>query len=187
MTMSVLGNLGNFPGVDTIYLVGVPCPGQAIVQPCQKIFGWQIQQGYALSGATCFPKGDELMVIPVLFRLWDPNDYAAFLLYRRQFLKKAVVSPSGSLASFALGIVHPEVNELGVTSVVVGKSPILTNNGKGLWHGQGEFLQYRKPVPALSKPPASLPGAAVATANATTQTQKDIAATRAQINAARDP
>jgi hypothetical protein len=147
-----------FPSVDSISINGVPAPGQWILQPCQKVFGWQIQQGYALSGATVFPKGDELVVAPFLIRLWDPADYPLFVEFAARFLKKPVFSIG--LTTFAIGLYHPELIRLGVRAVVVQKEPALTNNGKGLWTGTAEFLQYRKPVIAAGKPKAAIPAAA---------------------------
>jgi len=160
-----------FPSVDTISINGVPAPGQWILQATQKVFGWQVQQGYALSGATVAPKGDELVVAPFLVKLWRPQDFDSFRLFRSRFLKKAVFSVGGQ-ASYALGIVHPELAELGVTSVVVAKAPVMTNNGKGLWSGTCEFLQYRKPAPAPAKPNAAIPGHAVPKPVAKTEQQR---------------
>lgn len=158
---AVLAGTG-FPGVDTIAINGVPAPGQWILQPCQKVFGWQIQKGYFLSGATVAPTGDELVVAPFLIKLWDPDDYPLFVDFAARFLKKAVFAVGGGLTNFALGLYHPELSRLGVSAVVVQKSPALTQNERRLWTGTCEFLQYRPRAPALGKPNAAIPAAAVA-------------------------
>jgi hypothetical protein len=157
MTVPVLG-------VDTIQIGGVPAPGQWILQPTHREFGWQIQKGFGISGATIFPIGDELLVASFLIRLWDvhpaspTNQYPAFTLFASLYLKKATFSVGGGLTGFALGINHPELARLGAKSFVVRKSPSLTNNGRGTWTGVCEFVEYRKPKPALSKPAAALRG-----------------------------
>jgi hypothetical protein len=176
------------PAVDSIVVNGATAPGQWVLQPGYKEFGWQIQQGFALSGATVFPKGDELMVAPFLIKLWDmafPAQYQAFVQFRSLYLKKAVFGLPGGLGAYALGISHPELNALGGTSWVVKKVPWLTNNGKGLWTGTCEFLQYRKPQPALNKPNATIPGAAKAVPKAADALQQQILDNAAKIAAAR--
>lgn len=175
-----------FPAQDTISLNGIEMPGQWILQPTSKVYGWQIQQGFALSGATVFPKGDELVVAPFLVKIWDPDDFFIFDIARTQLLKKAVFSVGG-VASYALGISHKELNALGVTAVVVRKTPAMTNNGRGLWSGTVEFLQYRKPIPALSKPNAAIPGAKAPIAAASNAKEQLIQQQRAQIDALRGP
>lgn len=177
--------LAAFPAVDTIAIGSVPAPGQWILQPCYKVFGWQIQKGWGQSGATVFPIGDEVVVAPFLIRLWDAADYPLFVNFAAQFLKKAVISVAGGVSNFALGISHPELARLGVTSVVVQKSPALTNNGRGLWTGTCEFLQYRVPAAALGKPNATIPGASVPVPKASDKLQQQIQDNAAKIAAAR--
>jgi hypothetical protein len=185
VTAALVG--GGFPGVDSITIGAETAPGQWVLMPCSKVFGWQIQQGYALSGATVFPKGDELLVAPFLIKLWDPDDYPLFVAFAAKYLKKAVFSPGGGFTAFALGIGHPELARLGVTSVVVQKSPVLTQNERRLWSGVVEFLQYRKPKPALGKPNASIPSAS--TPKPIAQDAQDVAIQQRQaaLAAARGP
>lgn len=161
--MSVVGAIvaSGFPVPpgDTIAVGGIPAPGQWILQSTYREFGWQIQKGFAFSGATVLPTGDELLVAPFLVKIWAEPQFDSFRLFRRQFLKKATYSPAGALIGFALGIVHPELSDMGITTFVVKKSPVLINNGKGLWTGTCEFLEYRKAVIAAGKPKAAIPAA----------------------------
>lgn len=149
----------SFPAVDTIRIGADVMPGQWILQPTYLEYGWQVQQGWGQSGATVFPIGDQLVNAPFLVKFWSARDWASFQPFRMKYIRKAVVKLGGT-ATYALGIVHPELAALGVTSVVVKKNPAFTNNGKGLWTGAVEFLQYRKAQPALERPAASIPAAA---------------------------
>jgi hypothetical protein len=185
-------NLQSRLGLDTIWINGTVAPGQWILQPGYKEYGWQIQQGFALSGATVFPKGDELMVAPFLIRLWDVdprspnNQYPAWLDFRARFLKKAVYTVAGALVGTALGVVHAELNAMGGTQWVVKRVPWLTNNGKGLWTGVCELLQYRKPLPALNKPNPAIPGASTPVPTAQDKLQAQILANSQKIAQLRD-
>ncbi|HLK38682.1 MAG TPA: hypothetical protein VKU41_18090, partial [Polyangiaceae bacterium] len=99
------------PAVDTITINGVQAPGQWVLQPGGKVYGWQQQKGYALSGATLNPTCDELIEAPFLVRLWDTAfplggtdgglQYQKFCQFRAQFLKKAVFGIPGGLAAYA--------------------------------------------------------------------------------------
>ena len=152
--------LGGFPAVDTITVCSVPAPGKWTLQKGPRVFGWDIRKGYGLSGATVVPSGDDLVVAEFLVELWDPSDYALFGAFRSQFLKKALVSIPGGVAAMALGIDHPELKALGAVSFVVKEVNPLMNDGYGVWSCSVVFLEYRKPLPALSKPPAALPDVA---------------------------
>jgi hypothetical protein len=174
----------SFPAVDTIRIGADVMPGNWILLPTFKEFGWQIQKGWALTGATVRPIGDELVVAPFLVRFFRAQDWAAFQPFRMKYLQKAVFKVAGNL-TYALGIVHPELNALGVTSVVPRRVPAFTNNGKGLWTGHVEFLQYRKPQAALEAPNASIPAAAAPQPSAADALEQEQLAHQAQIAGAR--
>lgn len=174
----------SFPARDTIQLGADTMPGQWVLQPTKKVFGWQIQKGWGLTGATVRPIGDDLVVAPFLARFWTPADWDAFQPLRTKWLSKAVFKVAGNL-TYAIGIVHPELNALGVTSVVPSEVPVFTNNGKGLWSGVVTFLQYRKPVAVLEAPNASIPAAAAPRPSAQDALEQEQLSHQAQIAGAR--
>ncbi len=155
MSLSQFLPLTTFPNVNTFRLGGVGLPGKWTLLSAPKKFGWQIQQGYGLSGAFVFPKGDELVVPKFKGEFWNSNDYLLFQAVQKSLLIKGVVA-LGAISS-ALGIYHPELARLGVTSVVVGTiGPLIQGKG-GLWSIEIEFLQYRPPLPAPPKPKQVIP------------------------------
>lgn len=150
----------SFPGVNTITLGNSILPGQWILLPGAAEFVFQEQQGIGLSGATLRVIGDKLAHAVFLARFWNVADWDAFQPIRKKYLTRAVYSQGGGPGTYTIGIVHPELNFLGVTAVALAKTPWFVNAGKGLWTGQVEFIQYRKPKPALESPDAAIPAAA---------------------------
>lgn len=159
-----------FPVADTITVGGLPAPGKWSLERADKVYGWQERQGFGLTGATTVPKGDPLVHVSFLVEFWDPVDFIAFKAFRTLYLKKALVSVGG-LVTATIGIDHPELQELGVSSVVVEKITPVLNDGYGVWSCKIDFLQYRKPAPALSKPSMNVPDNGAPKVAASTQTQ----------------
>lgn len=146
-----------FPAVDTITIAGVPAPGRWWLVKGPKKFGWDERKGYGTTGATLVPTGDPLVEVTFSIYLWDDAQYPLFVAFDAQFLKKPAFSAPGGVATAAMGIDHPELKRLGVTSVVVLEKTPLVNDGYGGWTGEVTFKQYRPPKPALSKPDATIP------------------------------
>lgn len=148
-----------FPGVNTIALSGEVMPGQWILQPGGKPFGWQEQKGISLTGATLRAIGDPLVHVVFLVKFWTVADWDKFQPLREKYLVRPAFSTSKAF-TYAIGIIHPELNALGIDAIVPEETPFFTNNGKGLWTGNVKLQQYRKPIAALESPPAVLPAAA---------------------------
>lgn len=164
----------SFPGVETIVLAGERMWGQWQLQPGAKVYGWQEQQGFALSGATLRITGDPLVHATFLVRFFRPQDWQNFQSQRARLLKKPVFSVA-TKTNYAMGIQYPELNAVGVTSVVVGKNPWFCNTGKGLWVGQVEFIQYRPAIAAIESPRATIPSVAAPSPAAADQVEAEIA------------
>lgn len=148
-----------FPGVNSIRLGGTLLPGQWILQPGAKEFLFQEQQGIGLSGATARFIGDKLARCTFLANFWSLADWDAFQPIRAKYLTEAVFK-QGTSGTYAIGITHPELNFLKITSVTLAKTPWFVRTGPARWYGQVEFLQYRPPKPALESPDATIPAAA---------------------------
>jgi hypothetical protein len=178
--------VGGFPVADTITVAGLPAPGKWTLEKADKVYGWQVQKGTGLSGATVIPTGDELVEPEFLVEFWDPLDFQAFKLFRTAFLKKALVAVTGSPVGLALGIDHPELKELGCQSVVVRSITPVLNDSYGVWSCKVKFLQYRKPGPALSKPSAAIPDNGTPRPTAKTQTEIALLQGQATLQALKD-
>ncbi len=176
MTVGQLVPFTAFPAVDTFSIAGLTLTGKWTLLSAPKKFGWQIQQGYGLSGAFVFPKGDELITPKFKGEFWDHRDWAVFKETRKRLLQKGVVS-LGIIAS-AMGIDHPELKALGVTSVVTGMIGPATQSKTGLWTIEIEFLQYRPPLPAPPKPKQVIPTNTPALPTAKNNQEKELQALR---------
>jgi hypothetical protein len=178
-----------FPAVNTITLAGQTMPGRWILTDATKVFGWQIQKGFGLSGAFAFPIGDELVVPKFTVVIWTSSDFQVFREVRKVLLKKPVFSVGGTLTSKALGIGHPELKALGVESVVVKSlGPMVNDEEKGgWWTCTVEFLQWRKPVLALPKPAGSIPDNGPPQPTALDAQDKELQALRAERQALAHP
>lgn len=148
-----------FPAVNSITLAGQTMAGRWTLTDCDKVFGWQIQKAFGLSGAGVFPIGDELVVAKFEVAIWTDADMRRFLQQRKLLLNKPVVVVKGTVSTKALKIGHPELVKLGVDSVVMKSISALRNDGTGLWTCSVEFLQFRAPVLASNKPSGVIPDA----------------------------
>lgn len=177
----------HFPVANTITLGGIVLPGKWTLLEAPKKFGWQIQQGYGLSGAFIFPKGDELIVPKFRGEFWADSDYASFReIYKQLFLQATFTVPgtsqtqtiflfngvtnptdlSNPLVSKAIGIDHPALKMMGLTSVVLLEmGPVLQDEG-GLWSLELTFLQFRPAIIAKPPPKQVIPDAPKATPTA---------------------
>jgi len=164
----------SFPGVNTIQLGGKTLPGQWILQPGGKPYSFQEQQGIGLSGATLRFLGDKLAHLVFLAIFWKQADWDAFQPIRKQYLSEAVFK-QGTSGTYAIGIKHPELNFLKITSVALEETPWFTRTPQGRWFGQVKFVQYRKAKAALESPDASIPAAAEPTPSAQDAYEQELA------------
>lgn len=151
---------GSFPGVDTISLANDVMPGQWVLQEGSVTFSWQEKKGYGLDGASIVATGRELAKPVFIARFWNVADWTNFNdNFRSKYFSKAAYTLA-ALQTYAIGILHPELNKVGVMYVAPAEIPWFTNNGKGLWTGRVRFIEWRgAPVIAQESPDAALPTA----------------------------
>ncbi len=155
-----IGPVTSFPAVNSFSVGNFPMPGKWTLTSATKLFGWQIQQGYGLSGAVVLPTGDKLIVAKFKGQFWDIADFAVFGVIRKQLLDRSPISFGG--IAVALGVTHPELKALGVASVVVLEVNPVVDTGGGLWETTLDLLQYRPPKIITAKPDQVIPDAAPA-------------------------
>ena len=161
---------------ESFRLLGVPLPGQWLLVGCTRTFGWQVQKGNGLSGATMVPIGDDPMVLKFAIKIWTSSDAALYRSLLKTILKKPVGLLPGSPVSAGMGIDHPGALDMGVNAVVVKSvsglmSPLVSSGGKGAWTGEAEFYEYRKPLAAVPTPTTTYPGVAPPNPPASTAVQ----------------
>lgn len=152
--MSVLSTLFvGFPQQPYIVLGALTSPGVATVNGLGSPREWDIRQGYGFSGATVVYKGTGLSEFTVDIDLWKPEHFIEWNIFAA-ILAPPIPGPAG----FALGIQHPIINgpPHGIHEVVVKNVSQPVQSELGKWTYTISFLQYRKPLPALSRPIAAI-------------------------------
>ena len=146
---------------ESFCLAGTTMPGQWLLVDCTRVYGWQIQKGYGLTGATLLPIGDDPLVAKFAVKIWTSADAGVFRDCLRTVLRKPINLIPGSPSSAGLGIDQPQLKDMGVTAVVVKSVTPLMNplvqGGGGAWTAGVEFYEYRQPLPALPKPNQTTP------------------------------
>jgi hypothetical protein len=161
--------LTGFPQQPYIVLGAMQSPGVATVKGLDSPREWDIRQGYGFSGATVVFKGTGLSKFSVDIDLWLPEHFILWNVFAA-----ILVPPLPGPAGFALGIQHPIINgpPHGIHEVVVENVSQPVQSDLGKWTYTIAFLQYRKPLPALSRPIAAIP--AVGTPQPTAQDQNEV-------------
>lgn len=147
---------------ESFNLAGLPMPGQWLLTDCEPVSGWQIQQGFGLSGATVLPIGDPLTKCTFAIKIWTNADAVLYRQLLKTTLRKPAYSVPGTPVSAGMGIDHPSLLDVGIDTVVVWSrtplfSPLVASGGKGAWTARVVFLQYKAPVPAIPKPSQKIP------------------------------
>jgi hypothetical protein len=163
-----------FPYQDALIINGFTLPGKWTLTDAKRKFGWQIQKGFALSGATVLPMGDELIVATFKVEIWSQSDWSIYSQLRKQLFTKGVFALPGGLLTAALGIHHPALKALGVTNVVVAEVAAEQQEEGGLWTQVVSFLEYYPARKVPPKPKTVIPDIAPPTPTAQTAQQIEV-------------
>ncbi len=71
------GPVTAFPNSTSISLANIPLPGKWTLLEAKAHYGWEIRDGYGLSGAFVWPAGDKLIVPKFKGEFWDEGDMFA--------------------------------------------------------------------------------------------------------------
>ncbi|MDB4992797.1 MAG: uncharacterized protein JWM74_229 [Myxococcaceae bacterium] len=144
--------------MDYFVIGGDRSPGAASLKSCESKRSFDIRKAYGTAGATAIYTGDELAVPIFELSLWDAQGVSDWLLFAKKYLGKP---PRGIAPSsiFALDIQYPTLacDPINVRSVQVLVVTALQQDEFGLFTCEIHFLEYRRPLPALAKPDASIP------------------------------
>jgi hypothetical protein len=166
-----------FPAQDYVVIEGERSPGKCTVLGFTSPRGWDQRKGYAQSGATLVPTGDELGSGELLFEFWDEQQMPAWYAFAAKYFDKSVRLVPGSNQPRALGISHPVLAAppMRVTAVVVSDATALSKDELGLWSCRIALIQYRKPKPALAAPSGAIPPAQTAQPTAQDAADREMA------------
>ena len=148
--MSVINPLDDPALYNVVELGGVQSPGRVTITGHDRKQGWDIKEGQwaegrddnALDGRPCRV---HLLVLP-----GGPRDFDAWPTFLA-----TVNSTADGAAPLALDIYHPDLAEVGITSVVKATVAGTTHDGMGGQTKVVKFLEYRPPAPARGSPKGS--------------------------------
>ena len=167
-----------FPIRDTIFLSGKTSPGACRVRKATDPRTWEVRKGYGFSGASTVFTGDDIKGFSVDFLLWLPEHFDEWTDFA-----KLLVKPTAKTRGKALGIYHPllRVPPLNISAVVVQDVSQFDVDDQGQWMCSVDFLPFRAPKPALSKPNAATPGASKPAPTAQDEADKKMQALLGQV------
>ena len=150
--MTVLG----FPTQPYVMFGPFRTPGVAFPKKPGSPRNWDIRQGYGFTGAVVVYTGTGLAKFNVEVMLWLPEQFIEWELFALGALKKPL---PGLGFGAAMGIDHPLVNmqPWNISSVVVEDVEGFEQGPTGLWATSIHVIEYRRPLPALARPIATIP------------------------------
>lgn len=150
--------LGDALGLQDYVIIGATrSPGYCVINGASLKRKWDIRNGYGAAGASTVFHGEELSEFSIDFFFWasDGLQIADWELFALMLTRKPTIA-----TPFALGIKHPFLNEIGIDSVVLQELMQTEEvDETGLYKKTVKLLQYKKPLPMLTKPLATIPAA----------------------------
>lgn len=143
---------------DAVLLGGAWTPGVADVAGAGDPRKWDKQDGKGQSGATIKYNGRGLAEFDIVLTFTERRHFDAWRTF------KVVLEPPEGASPTGLDIVHPLLEDVGITSVVVQNVSQITQPEPGIYQVTISLLQNRAPVPTHVVPVGS-GGASVTTAN----------------------
>lgn len=143
------------PGLyDQIILAGKPSPGRCKITGLPtRDEGWEKQETKGQDGGETVHNGRKLVEFEVELYLWKERAKKIDHFAGWEEWKKILEAPVKKNAPKALDVYHPQLDGLGVTSVVANTWTEPVPDGKGGATVKIKFLQYSPSKPKASAKP----------------------------------
>lgn len=140
------------PALNYVVVRGIRSPGRAQLSGVEAPFNWDVQKGYALSGASIVFRGRDIAKPTLTISMWDPLHFLQWELF------KGALKPPTPSTPFFVDMQHPILAAADISAVGVESlgEPIRQPNG-GLWVATIKLIEYRPFKLALVKPDKSIP------------------------------
>lgn len=148
--MSVVNPLDNEDLYDVVTLGGVTSPGVVKISGHTSKENWDVKDASGQSGAAMTRKGQKPVEFTCEFFLADREEFDAWPAFRA-----AIESTVAGKTPKALDIYHPDLAEVGISSVVKGEVLGTLHDGKGGQTKTVKFTTYMPPRPAGGSPSGS--------------------------------
>jgi hypothetical protein len=133
--------------IDRCLLGGYLTPGLCEVAGASSPRKWDEQAGYAMTGAILIYRGTALSRFALRFKLLTAEHWEEWAAIRPILLRP----PIGQRAK-ALDVDHPQLNEVGITHLVVEDVTAPEQTEDGVWTIECKCIEWRRYGTALSKP-----------------------------------
>lgn len=177
--------------VDYIVLGGKRSPGVATVSDWADEREWAERRSALMSGATLIYHGGPLLRGKVTLLLSTSEELAAWHTFKTMLERPPPARPVTAFAAASsdtivqrrpsgrvLDIAHPQLADLGVHRVVVGRRGQLEQVEPGVWSVETSFIEHRPPVRAAFRPTSTVQATPALTAR-----QQHVAALTNQVQA----
>jgi hypothetical protein len=133
---------------------GVQSPGRATLTGVSAPHNYQVQEGYALAGASTIYRGRGIAKPILTLLLWEDAHFAQWPIF-----KKAIENPTPT-KPFFVEMQHPLLASAGIKAVGVEDlgEPVRSPQGGG-WTVTIKLIEWRPFKPMLVKPDKSIPAA----------------------------
>lgn len=139
--MTALNPTTDFELFDAFWLAGAQSPGVARFSFPETVTGWENQAGKGEDGGETVLNGRKLSEFEATITLWV-GDYEVSHFDLWEQWKPILLTPVAKGSPKALDIYHPQLEPLGITSVVVKAWTEPQPNGDGTSTVKIKFLQY---------------------------------------------
>lgn len=136
---------------DSCELEGFKTPALIYIAGASRPRKWDEKKGYGQSGDTIVYTGDGRAKPVIKCFAWTAAHFEAWAAWDAAVLE----APPNGAKPKAKDIRHPELNRLGINSVVVEDDTQWEQTGHGMWTREIKLQQYRAPKPSLGKPSGS--------------------------------
>ncbi len=136
----------NPDGWNKMIVAAVPSPGTVVLSNLSRAIGWDVKNADGQKGASTSRKGQPVGKFDATFYLTDDPADGEVTDFERWdgFEALLFVSVEGAEA-WGLEVVHPDLNRLGYTAIVLDKMGQVVHDKKGGGSVKVSFLEYRPP------------------------------------------
>ena len=136
--------------VDKATIGGQLTPGICEIVGADSPRAWDERTGYGLSGATVYFHGIKLSHFSIRFRLYTTQDWDDWHTFR-----PLVDRPPIGKRPRSLDCVHPLLEDLGISSIVIEDVLVPEQTDDGEWTIELKVIEFRQPKFGMAKPEGS--------------------------------
>jgi hypothetical protein len=136
--------------VDECWLGGYATPGICEVVGASSPRKWDEQAGYAMSGAILIYRGTGLAHFSLNLKLYTLEHWNTWDL-----IKPILMRPPVGKRANALDVVHPVLNEVGISQLVIEDVGAPEQVEDGVWSISIKCIEWRRYGLGVSKPDGS--------------------------------